>query len=292
MVVSLLPATALGQTTTGGALVNGGVSGTLDKGEVLYTLPIPGGNLTATVQVQYDPPDTTGGVGFSLLGSAGEIPGVVQCVGQYSDNTRSVVVTPAGATAPVTVLAPGTQFCASLQTLMSAQLTQVNPETYTVKLYNHRVGTPIHYNLTVTGIPLPCQPITAPGGPTPAQAALLGSPVTSQLNGDAKGQFTYYHFPYAGDNSTVMLVMFYNPITPQTRQGAFGFNVYLGTTLIAQGQTTQDDGQLVVGFNSKTAGDYSVQVFNYTQPPQPQLINYTLSQNGLPCPARTGASAA
>ena len=291
LAAALAPYPALAQTSSAtpaapiqGNLAGGSDAGTLaGGGEIDYQVPLPGDSLTASINLQYDPPDNSGQVGFSLFGSQGEIPGVAQCIGQNSQALNNIVVTPIGASAPVTVLAAGTGYCSSPQTLLSAQVTQVGPETYTMKLYNRKPGVAIHYSVSVTGIPLPCQPTTAPGGPAPAQASPLGAPVTSQLNGGGQGQFAYYRFHYNGDNSTVMVVLFYNPVTPQTRLGAFGFNIYLGPTLIRQAQTTPSDGQLVAGFNSTTPGDYYVQVFNYTQPAS--LTNYTLSQSGLPCPA-------
>ncbi len=173
---------------------------------------------------------------------------------------------------------------------MTAGVTQTGAETYLVNLYNRNVGVPIHYTLSISGIPLPCQAPTAGGGPTPAQATVLGQPVTAQLGGGTQGQFTFYRFRYAGDGSTVMLVMFYNPVTDNTRHGAFGFNVYLGADLVVQGQQTSSDGQLVAGFNSGTPGDYYVQVFNYSSPAL--LVNYTLSLSGLPCPTSGGTPSA
>ncbi|MDE3076591.1 MAG: hypothetical protein KGJ86_14320 [Chloroflexota bacterium] len=307
MLAALFPVSASFAQTAAAPVISGPASGTLAGGaEADYQLPIPGQNLSAIVTMQFSPGDASGAVGFSLVGSQGEIPAVTQCLEPGTQVPPSdVTVTPAGASAPVRLLGPATPFCFSGPSTLSAGVTQTAPETYIVKVFNRRMGVPITYSLSVSGIPLTCQPATATGGPTPPQASVLGQPVTAQLGGGAQGQFTYYRFHYAGDGSTVMLTMFYNPVTFNTRggpagfnpglgltnpnTGAVGFNVYLGSDTIKQGERTAGDGQLVTGFNSGIPGDYYVQVFNYTNPAL--TINYTLSLSGLPCPTTAATTA-
>ncbi|MHB8620564.1 MAG: hypothetical protein ACYDAG_13500 [Chloroflexota bacterium] len=255
-------------STTGGTVPGGG--------EADYSLAYPGGSLTAKVSLQYSPPDTSDQVSFQLVGSQGVIqPSLNTADGACIQNDNGTVIPNPDCTNGNTNARQGNNNV----NVLSAEFTQASPETYLIKVFNHKGGVPLTYTLSVSGIPLPCQPATTPGGADPQSASSLGQPVTSQLAGDpSQGRFTYYRFHYAGDGSNLMLVLSYNPSGP-TSGNAVGFNVYLGTDAVAKGAPTASAGQVVSGYQSQTAGDYYVQLYNYTD----TTINYTLSLSGLPC---------
>ncbi len=192
-------------------------------GDVYYSLAYPGGNLSTKVRLYYTPADRTDAVDFILNGSQGTItPSLKTTDNSCVQNVNGNVSTNQDCTNDDNSARGNNQNSDALST----GFIQYNPETYSIHVYNHTAAQ-VTYTLSISGIPFPCQPATAVGGGTPAQASLIGQPVTGQLASSSQGVFSFYHFLYAGDNSPLSIVLFYNPTTLKTQSGV-SFNVYSG----------------------------------------------------------------
>jgi len=265
------------------------------NGDVYYSLAYPGQNLSAKVRLYFTPSDISGNVGFTISGSQGQITPYLTGNGNCLTNVNGTSTFNPDCSSDDHVVRGNNQQSDAL----SASFTQFIPETYLIHIYNHRPNIVMNYTLSVSGIPYPCQPATAVGGSTAAQASVIGQPVVGQLGANTQGAYSYYRFSYAGDNSGLSLVLRYNPANPSTKNGV-GMNLLHGSDIVlasnaqtmtqafAEGTTAYADGLLTGFYQSQTPGDYYIQVNNFSG----TAINYTLSLAGLPCPGSAAAQPA
>ncbi|MHB1414064.1 MAG: hypothetical protein ACYC1C_02335 [Chloroflexota bacterium] len=129
----------------------------------------------------------------------------------------------------------------------------------------------------------------AAGNDTPETAVVVSAANpsgTGTIVGGSNSTFRYYRFSYPGADTSVIIHLTWNPGFGAT-DAAFNFNVYGPNGLAGRGERGEDVGPAstsVLNLRSQVAGDYLVQVYNYT----PATTSaYTLDFTGLGAPPVT-----
>lgn len=143
------------------------------------------------------------------------------------------------------------------------------PAILLVQVYNYS-GSPVTYALTIKGLPetptpaAPAQAVAAAAVTKAAPSAQAGK-MTGMVVGNTGGAFAGYSFSYAGDESAVTFTMTYAPADPSFT-GALGFHIYDPSgNLVASGAPRADAPNVMEAtLVSDVAGNYWVQIFNYT----------------------------
>lgn len=137
-----------------------------------------------------------------------------------------------------------------------------------VQVYNYGSST-IAYSITATGLPQTSvvaetiAPTTGSDVATmPDPAAMVGG--QGALLGNTGGAVALYNLVYAGDESDRTVTLTYDPADPSFGS-AFGLNIYAPDgSLVAQGHHTDLYHVIQATLNNDVAGNYTIQVFNYT----------------------------
>lgn len=162
------------------------------------------------------------------------------------------------------------------------------PGPVLVQVYDYWPGTPVSYQLALSGVsplatpilptatPTPAFALPTPVASSPSAALLLATPVSGTLPGNPAGSFAYYTFTVAGNGSPQNVTLDYTPGGVDVGN-AVVLSVYQnGQTLASlNGSHAVSPGHLVVSFSSSTAGPVLVQIANYNPSP---TISYTISR--------------
>ena len=228
------------QVLTGNVVVGGALAASEGAGTFsYYRLDYPGDSVDLRIQVRFTPNDPTvaPAVGFHVYGPNNRVES-----GSWKTDEGCLEVT----------------------------YQEDAPAALLVQVYNYS-GSPVTYVLTIKGLPVVTTPATlaqtetvaAPAKTAPSAQA--GQKMTGMVVGDTAGAFAGYAVPYAGDESTVTFTMTYAPADPSFK-GALGFHIYdPNGNLVASGAPRADAPNVMEAtLVSDVAGNYWVQIFNYT----------------------------
>jgi len=178
-------------------------------------------------------------------------------------------------------------------TRFSMTLTSAVAGVYLVQVYNYTNGMAVDFNIQATGLeeatlPAEATASTTPVGSTPEQPIAFYQPsinVGGSLLGQAGGVMQYFNLEYPGEGTTMTINLQYSPPSPFDN-GAVGFNLYRGDTLLGKGSEIQRDGSsAVVSFtlDDGVGGPLLLQVYNY----EPGFrVNYVLTVGGAAAQAQ------
>lgn len=272
-VLMALPASAF---AAGSASTATTPAGTLASGaSQAYTFQYPGDGSQAVIKMNYGPadPDIAAGFDFAVYGPDGTQ------LGQGTDNGSG----------------PGFDLL---------QFSTTTQGIYTVKVFNNTPSTSVNFTLEPQGFTVSpvnagsttaaqpaaqAQPAGATAASTSSSAAssaatssssstssskTLGSAaVSGSLAGNSGGSYATYTLAYAGNGQNVTINATTNPSAPQ-ENGAAGLNVYDPSGNLVGSATSPAPGQLTFTLTSSTAGNYSVQLYNFDPS---STISYSLS---------------
>ena len=146
----------------------------------------------------------------------------------------------------------------------------------TVQVYNYSEDT-ISYSFVGSGIAASAAEATVTTTTTETAAATeaaLDSTASGSVTGNIGGAYAVHEVVSADDDSDFTVTMTYSP-ADRTYGDAFGFNIYSPSgSLVATGVPTDDYGTLEATTAQFEAGNYSVQVFNYSDG---VVMNYSLT---------------
>jgi hypothetical protein len=165
-----------------------------------------------------------------------------------------------------------------------------------VQVYNYSNGTPVNFQLQLSGVnqstPAPAAPTETPiaafdtptaissstsGDGSPSHPFAFNGSATGQLPGNSAGSFVYYTMPYAGNGAIQSFTFNYSP--PGAHVGnAVDVTVFQNGTQLTSVKATQNlgnaPGVVPVSFSSAVAGPVLIQIGNYN----PLVtIDYSLS---------------
>lgn len=165
------------------------------------------------------------------------------------------------------------------------RLATAQPGRYLVQVYNYAAGTPVHFELSASGLTLGEVPPVAPND-APERALQLPPPsaaVTQHLTGAADGAASYYTLVHPGGDEPLAVTLNYAPL-PRLGTDAVGINLYRDGKLIVQGSEAGRDEQgitLSAVVASPAPAIYGLQVTNYSPG---DTISYVLEASGLAAP--------
>lgn len=172
-------------------------------------------------------------------------------------------------------------------TRFSMTLTSAVAGTYLVQIYNYTNGMAVDFNVQATGLDEAtvaagtAAPVT-PVGSTAQEPIAFYLPsinVGGSLLGQAGGVMQYFTVEYPGQGTSMTVNLQYSPPSPY-ENGAVGFNLYRGDTLLGKGaEVRRDASSAVVSFtvDDGVGGPLLLQVYNYEPGFQ---TNYVLTIGG------------
>lgn len=199
-----------------------------------YTLEHPGAGRLITLRLNFSPwhINKEGGIGFNLYAEKGRLAGRASKVkGQ--------------------------------PTQLALTVTADFPTTYLVQVHNYYHGFQITYSLEPEGLAEARAEVAPPvAGGTAQQPGRLIDLAQGSVPGLRHGSFDFYEFRHPGDKR-IWLKMVYQPDHWIIAPGV-GFNVYLGSKLVAQAQPQGGDLHIRrVKLDPDEPTTYLVQVYNY-----------------------------
>jgi hypothetical protein len=233
------------ETLMGDAPMTGMLVGDRGGSFGYYRIEYPGNEDVVNIRVTFLPgdPATMTGVGFNVYGDQGLL------IGEGGRRAE-----------------PG---------LVELMYSSETAETWLVQVYNYIPEHTVWFEIVAEGLPV--APAVAPTPvdpavmPPPAEPAPVvdrrltpGAIATGTLVGSRAGSFSLYELAYPGDDSDVMLTLWFWPADP-TLEPRMGFNVYDPTGhRVAQGVTREELGK-VATISTDVPGIYTIQVYNYNE---------------------------
>lgn len=172
-------------------------------------------------------------------------------------------------------------------TRYSMTFSTVVPGAYLVQVYNYSFGIAVDYSVQASGLDLAGasaqpEPPTPPVGSTaenPIGFSQPGISVGGSLLGQPGGAMQYFTVEYPGGGTPVTVSMRHSPPSP-FQNGAVGFHLYRGATMLGKGVETQRDASSATAsftFADEVGGPILLQVHNY----EPGFMaNYVLTLTG------------
>jgi hypothetical protein len=179
-------------------------------------------------------------------------------------------------------------------TLGTTDLTFSSPSAGPIlaQVYNYTNGTPVTYQLGLSGPTVTPSPATAVTAPAPSAASspsapaasstvsseatspvALTGPMSGTLVGNSSGTDAYYAVPYAGGVQSVTLT--FSPDTAADANGLFVVFDQNGANIgSASGSDASTPGNLVASYHSNVNGTVLIQIGNYNSGTP---ISYTIT---------------